>query len=150
MAGAVAVTGIAALSVPDVAVAEPIGLSKTANLTFGTIAPDNVNPGTVTISPAGTRTCDAALTCFGGSVSAASFSVTGDSGAIYIITLPGSSSVTSGANSMTVDTFEDSKGGVGQLSGGADSFTVGATLHVGASQPEGAHTGTFVVTVDYQ
>lgn len=150
LVGAIAVAGVAALSVPDVAVAEPIGISKTADLKFATIAPDDVNPGTATISPAGTRTCDAPLTCFGGPVSAAAFSVTGDASAIYVITLPGSSSVTSGGNSMTVDTFDDSKGGVGQLSGGADSFTVGARLNIGAGQVPGAYAGTFTVTVEYQ
>ena len=148
--GAVAVAGVAALSVPDVQ-AEPIGIGKTADLKFGTIVPDNVNPGTVTISPAGTRTCDAALTCFGGPVSAAAFSVTGDASAVYVITLPGSSSVTSGGNSMTVDTLADSKGGTSTLDGaGADSFSVGATLNLGAGQVPGAYAGTFTVTVEYQ
>ena len=43
---------------------------------------------------------------YGGSPSAASFDLTGESGAIYSITLPSSATLTSGANTMTVDTYK--------------------------------------------
>ena len=33
---------------------------------------------------------------------------------------------------------------------GGDSFSVGGTLNVGANQADGAYSGTFTVTVDYQ
>ena len=150
LVGAVAVAVIAALPAQD-ATAGP-KLFKTADLKFGSVIMDNVNPGTVTISPAGVRTCGAPLTCFG-SVSAAGFETDSDGdGTIFIITLPNSVTLTSAANSMTVDTFTDSEGGSAPA-GGQDElvpFTVGATLHVGAGQTEGTYTGTFTVTVNYQ
>ena len=151
LVGAVAVVVIAALPVRD-AHAKPIGITKTADLKFGSVIVDNFNPGTVAISSAGVLTCGAPLSCFG-SNSAAAFSVTGNKDAFYNITLPGSATVTNGANTMTVDTFEDSKGGVGQLPfapQATDNFTVGARLNVGAGQPAGSYTGTFTVTVNYQ
>ena len=52
---------------------------------------------------------------------------------------------------MTVDTFEDSLGGSGTLdTSGTDTFSVGATLHVGLAQPMGAYAGSFDVIVEYQ
>ena len=54
---------------------------------------------------------------------------------------------------MTVNTFTCSKGlaaNNGQFSAlGAETFTVGGTLHVGATQNIGTYTGTFNVTINY-
>ncbi len=51
---------------------------------------------------------------------------------------------------MTIDTYTDDAGGTPQLSGsGSDTFNVGATLNVGASQAAGTNSGTFAVTVNY-
>ncbi|HBC79095.1 MAG TPA: hypothetical protein DCZ51_10735, partial [Bacteroidales bacterium] len=69
------------------------------------------------------------------------------------ITLPAAATtITSGANTMTVDTWTSSPSGTGTLSaGGSQALTVGATLNVGASQPAGTYvSGTpFTVTVNY-
>ena len=128
---------------------EALVLAKQADLAFASIVPDSTNAGTVVVSAAGARTCDAALTC-SGTVSAADFDVTGTSGATYSLTLPGSANITSGANTMLVDTFTSSlTGGTGTLTGGSDSFQIGATLNVGANQAAGAYTGSFNVTVEY-
>ena len=82
-------------------------------------------------------------------MSAASFNVTGEGSQAYAITLPSSATLNSGGNTMTVDTFTHDAGGSPALSSGSDSFNVGATLNVGASQAPGAYTGTFAVTVGY-
>ena len=58
--------------------------------------------------------------------------------------------LTSGGDTVTVDTFTDDTAGTGTLAGGSDSFNVGATLNLGANQPAGNYTGTYTVTVEYQ
>jgi len=107
--------------------------------------------GTVVMTPAGARSATGGTTLGNaGGAAAAAFNVTGQGNATYSITLPASTTVTSGANSMTVDTFTSNPSGTGTLSaGGSQALTVGATLHVGASQATGTYTGTFSVTVTY-
>ncbi len=41
-------------------------------------------------------------------------------------------------------------GGTPTLVAGSDTFNVGATLHVGATQAAGTYSGTFPVTVNYK
>ena len=104
--------------------------------------------GTVTITPAGGRTLVNVIGWVG-SFNAAGFSVTGEGSQTYAITLPSSATLTSGGNTMTVDTFTHDAGGSPTLSGGSDSFNVGATLQVGGSQAAGVYSGTYAVTVNY-
>ena len=84
-----------------------------------------------------------------GCPSGASFDVTGDGNANYSITLPSSTTLSSGGNTMIVDTFNHDAGASPTLVGGSDTFNVGATLHVGATQASGTYSGTFSVTVNY-
>jgi len=128
---------------------EALQLVKNTDLSFATIVPDSASSGTVTVSPAGARTCPAPLTC-SGVVSAADFSISGASGATYTLGLPSSADISDGTNTMLVDNFTSSLGGpTGTLTGGAGAFQLGATLNVGAAQATGTYTGTFTVTVDY-
>jgi hypothetical protein len=82
--------------------------------------------------------------------SAATFTVAGLASAGYSITLPASTTLTSGGNNMTVNTFTSNPSGTGTLSGGGtQTLSVGGTLQVGASQPTGTYSGSFNVTVTY-
>lgn len=127
-----------------------IALTKTADLNFGDVVA-SAAAGTVVMSPAGVRsaTLGATLGNPNGAAQAA-FGVTGVSGATYAITLPGAPiTITDGAShNMTVGSFLGSKA-TGTLTAGADSFTVGATLNVGASQFVATYTGSFNVSVNY-
>ncbi len=125
----------------------PISISVGADLDFATIAPTGT-AGTVTLTPASARS-SVNVVLVGGTPSAASFNVTGDSGANYSVTLPSTADLTSGANTMTVDTFTDDTGPNTKLSGGSDTFNVGATLNVAADQAPGSYSGTYSVTVNY-
>lgn len=128
---------------------EALSLTKNADLSFASIIPSSSTAGTVVVSPASARTCGAGLTC-SGAVSAADFTVAGADGASYALTLPGSANIAFGANTMLVDNFTTSLiGATGTLSGGSDSFQLGASLNVGAAQVAGAYTGSFTVTVEY-
>ena len=134
-------------------VVNPISLAVagTSELNFGDVVPSTTTAGTVSLTAAGVRAAAGGVTLGSStSVGVPTFNVGGQANATYGITLPaGASTLTSGANTMTVDTFTGSKA-TGTLSaGGADSFTVGGTLNVAANQPTGSYAGTFSVTVTY-
>ena len=154
-------TGLAALSTAqafaagaivdaDAEVATPLTISNTTGLSFGRLGPTGI-AGSVTLSTSGTRTASNVDLLPGGTVSAAAFDISGEPNEAYTITFPASATISSGGNNMTVDTFTHDAGGSPALDGsGNDSFNVGADVAVGGSQPGGAYTGTFSVTVDYQ
>lgn len=132
----------------------PISITKTVDMNFGNVAVQSATAGTVVMTPSGVRstTGGTTLPTTAGTVAAASFTVAGESGYTYAITLPTSAlTISSGANTMTVGTFTSSPSATGTLTGGSQTLTVGATLNVGAAQAAGTYTsGTpFNVTVNY-
>ena len=83
-----------------------------------------------------------------GATATATFAVAGAANQAFTVTLPADTTLTSGGNSMTVDTFTQSAGT--NLDGsGAATIDIGATLNVGVNQADGNYTGTYDVTVDY-
>ena len=135
----------------------PIAVTEAGGggMDFGDVSGDSdpLNNSTVVLSTTGVVTASvfaAAIPSTG--AQAASFNVTGAANALYDIVLPTAAvPITSGGNTMTVDTFVGSLGGSGTLSGlGAESFNVGATLNIAGNQPTGTYTGTYTVTVTYQ
>ncbi len=137
-------TGDAAASI-----AVPISIAQNgAGLNFGTVTA-SAALGTVVVTTAGARSVTGGVAELGGTIAAATFDVTGEGTSAYTITLPSSATLNSGGNSMTVDTFNHDAGGSPALSGGSDSFNVGATLNVAANQAAGAYTGTYTITVNY-
>ena len=91
-------------------------------------------------------------------MTAATFVVSGASGAGYSITHGGTSTLlrTRGLETMAmtkssaVGAANGPSGALGGiLNGGAQTIDVGATLDVGANQMAGAYTGTVSVTVEY-
>jgi hypothetical protein len=127
-----------------------IDVTTQSNLGFGQIVATTTS-GTVTVSPAGSRTRSGGVVLGNGSgVSAASFAVTGEHNAGYSITLPSVCTLSAGGSSMTADTFTSSPSGSGNLGpSGAQSVTLGATLHVGSGQAAAAYSGTYPVTLAY-
>lgn len=84
--------------------------------------------------------------------------VTGEIGLSFHVTLPTSTMLSNGSNQMALDSFtigtdvdSDPLNRVLEDVGGNgfNNFGVGATLHVGALQPAGLYSGTFVVSVQY-
>jgi len=132
----------------------PLAITKTVDLNFGIAAVDGT-PGTVVLTPAGVRSRTGGVTLSAsnpGTVTAASFTVTGTTGYTYAITLPSTpTTVTSGANNMTVSTFTSTPTPTGTLGAAGQIVTVGATLNVGASQVAGTYLSAtpFTVTVAY-
>ena len=133
----------------------PITLSKTTDMNFGNIAV-NASVGTVLLTPASTRTPGGGVTlpAAKGTVTAAVFTVGGETTNTFAITLPSTDfTITraSGTETMIVNAFTSTPSGTGALSGGTATINVGATLNVGASQVPGSYTnaGGFAVTVNY-
>ncbi len=136
-------------------IVNPITISETRSLHFGTMSV-SATAGTCILAPAGSRTQTGGvtLTNFTPTATSAAYSVSGAASVAYNIALP-SSSVTvtrsGGSQTMTITAFTSNKAGNASiLSGtGTDSFTVGGTLNVGASQVAGLYQGNFNVTVAY-
>lgn len=132
----------------------PIAITKDVDMNFGNIAVQSSNGGTVVLATTGTRsqTGGVTLPATAGTVTAASFTVTGQEDYTYAITLP-TSPVTitrgGGSETMTINNFVSDPSGTGTLSGGSEVVNVGATLNVAAGQLAGLYSGTFSVTVNY-
>jgi hypothetical protein len=145
---------VSATATASATIVGPIGITNTANMNFGNVAVSAV-AGTVVMTPAGVRsvTGGCTLPVITGTVAAAAFNVTGAASYTYAITLPAAATtITSGGNTMTVDTWTSTPSGTGTLSaGGSQALTVGATLNVAGSQAAGTYvSGTpFTVTVNY-
>ena len=133
--------------VAPITVTESVG----GGMNFGSVSPDELAATTVVLTSAGAVSSgDGAGLVLTSGAQAGSFDVTGAAVA-YDITVPvGAITLTiCGGDTMSVDTFTASK--ASGLSANGDSFTVGATLHVGINQAAGApYTGTYTVSVVYQ
>ena len=132
----------------------PLAISKTVDMNFGNVAV-SATAGTVVLTPAGSRSLTGGVTLptIAGTVAAASFNVTGANNYTYTITLPASAlTITSGANTMSVNSFTSNPATTGTLSAtGSQTLNVGATLNVSASQAAGSYISAtpFTVTVNY-
>ncbi len=149
-------TSATASSVPASAtIASAMGITKDTNLSFGIVSPAAGGTSTLILDESDGRTVAGGATLVGGgTVTSASFSVTGDNSATYAFTSPGTVVLSSGANSMNVDTWTglSANSGTSTLSldgTGADTMTIGATLNMAAAQAAGDYTGTFNITIDY-
>ena len=134
----------------------PISIVKTVDMNFGNVAVSGSVAGTVVLAPGGSRTTGGAggvtLPANNGTVSAASFTVSGQASYTYAITLPSSCTITDGTHNMTVNTFTSSPSSTGTLStGGVETLNVGATLNVSAAQAANVYTNAtgVPVTVNY-
>lgn len=122
----------------------PLTISKTVDMNFGTMAA--TSGGTVVLASDNSVTPSAGVTHLGGTTTAASFTVTGISGATYSLTIPGTITLTSGSNTMTVNPITNTS--TGNLTGGSETILVGGTLNVGAAQPAGVYTNTTDLTLE--
>jgi hypothetical protein len=133
----------------------PIGITRVLHMNFGNVAVQSTTGGTVVLSPASgrTKTGGVTLPATAGTVTAASFTVTGTGTYAYTVTLPSTDhTISDGTNNMIVNTFTSNPSGAnGALTAGTQTLLVGATLNVGAAQPAGVYVSVtpFDVTVNY-
>jgi hypothetical protein len=153
------IAGLAALpalwlSAGREACAQTINLSNTRGLDFGRFVAGT--GGTVIMGATGARTrTGGVILLTSPSAGVAQFSASrggGGAGKAVSITLPanGSVSLTSGSNSMAVNTFVSSPATLPSLSTTATTLSVGATLTVKANQAPGSYTGSFPLILNFQ
>jgi len=146
-------------------VVRPIAISTINDLLrFGTFVPTDED-GTVELDPDGSiRTLDKVdpLPSVPNAFGAAVFDVTGEGGESFFVSFPPSVSLSSGGDTMTLDTFGaySTPSGTTGIVGDAIPITtsvdpviirIGGTLHVGANQAAGNYeSSAFNVTVTYQ
>lgn len=118
-----------------------------AVLNFGNICQSG-SQQTVTVRPDGTATSTNAQ-CPVTNVSADSFTVTGNVGQSFSVSLPSSFSINSGNNDLSVTALTPSCATSCALTNSTYTFTVGGTLTVPANAVAGDYTGTYQVTITY-
>jgi len=146
--GAASANAATASATATANVVQAITISQTAGLNFGTIVP-GASASTVAVDTGSVRTCGAGLTCSGSAASGA-FTATGTGGQTVLISNDAGTTLSSGANSMTVTGLTASTASAVLSGGGSTSFTVGGTLNVGANQAAGVYNGNYNVNVVYQ
>lgn len=124
----------------------PISIMKNTDMNFGTIAISTFT-GSVVLSTYGARTATGGvfLPSFTGTVSAAQFTVYGETNYTYTITLPADFTLYEsgvGPASMIVTAFTSLPSVTGSLTAGTETILIGATLNTGASQTAGSYTNT--------
>jgi len=144
---------ISATASASATIITPISIAKNLDMSFGNIAVNPTAPGgTVTLpasaTPTRTFTGGITLPAVTGLVQAAKFTVTGEGTSAYTITIPGSITISSSSNNMSLIPVSNPSGS-GALVGGTQAIYVGGTLTVSATQVVGTYTGTFPVTVNY-
>ena len=158
LAERVAVTGRA-----EAVVVTRLSLLKTDDLNFGKIVA-GTTAGTVTVTPAGTRTATGGTRLAGTGAQPAAFAGYGFANQTVAISVNSNTPVVrrvGGTETMQFDTFIIGSTPTAQLTTaplafriasttGMFAFPVGATLRVGARQVPGVYTGSFTVTLTYQ
>lgn len=135
-------------------VLQPLTLSNSQALSFGSFSVGNA-PGTVIIdADSGARSVTGSVVAMGGDVSAARFSGFSSGNRQVEVTTP-TASVTltraGGGETMTITAFTI-EGGDAVITPADNRFTfqVGGTLAVAPGQAEGVYEGSFEVRADYQ
>ena len=121
----------------------PLTIVEDVVMHFGDISGGGT-AGTVVLATDDSRTVTGgAQVLASGAGAAGQFTVTGGTGLVYAISFSaGSLDVAGGGLPMVVNTFT-TNGFTGTLTGGNETFAVGATLQVGANQPPGAYSTAF-------
>lgn len=131
----------------EVDILAPVTLSQTAGLDFGVVAA-GAAAGTVVIpNNSDARTCSAGLACVG-AANRGAFSVVGANTYTVAITVAASTTLTGAGAPMALALSSSAATLV--ATGSAQTFHVGGTLTVGASQVAGTYTGQYTVSADYQ
>ena len=124
----------------EATIINPISITKNTDMNFGNIVAGVA--GTVDLTVTNTRTAVGVTlpAATPGTVSAAVFTVNGLEASTYAITLPAPFTITGAGTPMTVDNFVSTPTPTGLLTGGTQTITVGATLHIAANQAAGIYS----------
>lgn len=139
----------------SVRIISPITLAKTSDLAFGSVVRPSSGTNIVTVTPAGARSLTGSgdgVIATGTAFSSAGYTVGGEGGQSFTITVPATFDMASGSDLITVtltaSAASDALSGSIGTSGSAD-FNVGGSFTVADSTPLGAYSGSFTATVAY-
>jgi hypothetical protein len=142
------------INVTSSAASTGISLTKTQDLSFGSIVHTGSSAGTVSIAANGTRTASSGIFVAAGEPGAAgTFTVQGATSCVYSIAFTATPITLTGPGGATLSVaLTSSPSGQGTLSSaspGTQTLYVLGTLSVGASQAAGTYAGTYTLTVSY-
>jgi hypothetical protein len=134
---------------------KPLQLTATRNLNFGTIVMGTISTDqTVSINAAGVVTCGATgggLTC-AGTPTSAGYSVVGTQGQVVVVSSAAASFALTGSNGGTL-TFVPTLPAaltLGNSGAAANDFSVGGSVVVKSTTPDGLYSGQIDIQVAYQ
>ena len=133
---------------------KPLTISKVQNLDFGVIVLTGASFAgeVVSMSQAGVVTCGSSpgvlLTC-SGAPQAAKYHLVGTNNAIVTVTSPGFNLTGPGTLAFTSNAPATVNLGASGSSTGVD-FSIGGSITLASTTPDGVYSGTFAVTADYQ
>jgi hypothetical protein len=130
----------------------PITLTKDRDLDFGVIARGTASSTIVVdkvANPTPNVTAGDAVVLSSTAQTSAQFTVSGETGKTYAITIPTTQDITDGTNHLTISAFTCSNSLTNSTIGTGNVFYVGGTLTVPTSAVSASYTGTFSVTVAY-
>jgi hypothetical protein len=136
-------------------VLQSLTLIRQSHLDFGTVAPDALNPGTVSIdADSGARTTGGSLVALPGAFSRAWFQGSGTAGNTVQLTLsqPAGGVIGNGGGSTVGAVLNLDSGGATRVipGGGVFNVYVGGNFAIGANQASGIYSAQFDLTAIYQ
>ena len=133
---------------PTEILAAATAIIKTGDLNFGKFAGGAGKAGTIIMSSSGGRSATGTVILITSTVSAAGFTITGNSGKAYTLTVPTTFTISSGTYLMNVTALTSSIPLTGSLpANGSLPFTVGGTLTVTSTQQNRTYSGSLDVSV---
>jgi hypothetical protein len=134
----------------------PISISKTSDMAFGSILPPASGTATVSLSTAGAASTTGGF-LLASTRSAAAFTITGEGGQAFSLVAPTTIPLISSGHTLMVSTIRSIGSGATStlsLSGalgtsGSSLLRVGGTLLVPSGTTRGAYTGSLMVSVNY-
>ena len=149
------ITSSSATASSSATIIKPIKIVKDLDLTFGTIATSSA-AGTVTIAHNAEANATAAdgvaLAPTTGTRQAAKFTISGENGVSYGVTMPATATLKrkDGSEQMTVTLSKNLKTTANTLGASDATLYVGGVLAVAANQTSGLYNGEFAITVQYE
>ena len=134
-------------------VLRPLTLVGEQELNFGTVilGPGTWSNASISVSASGVRTCAAAVSCTG-ATTAARFRLSGSNNQVVVISAPAVTLVNAAdsAQRLTMTAIAPSTLRLTNSGNPGTLFSVGGTISVSSTTPDGVYSGTLEVTVEYQ
>ena len=133
----------------NTAIVAPLSITAGDTLEFGSVARPATGSGSVTINAvSGAQTLSGGVISVSGGTTPrrGTFNVTGEGTRTFTTTVPGTLTLNSGGNSITVNLTSDAPTA---LTAGAATIGIGGNFTLPSTQASGSYTGTYAVSVAY-